>query len=186
MDENNNPQPPVTPAPIYQESQDKNAKWLWLLIFLIIIGAVVFAFFRGIGPFAAISPFVSKASPSPSESPFAESSPSVVDSSPSPSASPATKVNRSSVKVRVLNGSGTTGKAASVKDLLEGLGWKVASIGNADNSDYANTEVRVKASAKDYLDTMVADLSDKYSASAASKSLDASASADIEVVVGAK
>ena len=180
MDENNS-QPPVQPAPIYQESSDKNAKWLWLLIFLIIIGALVFAFFRGIGPFAAISPFVSKASPTPSPSPFVESSP-IVESSPSSSPT----LDKTSVKVRVLNGSGTTGKAASVKDLLETDGWKVSSIGNADSSDFKTTEVRVKDSAKSFEDAIIKDLSSKYSAGPSKDSLQSTDSADIEVIVGAK
>ena len=42
-----------TSAPIYQESQEKNAKWLWLFIVLIIVGALIYAFVKGIGPFAA-------------------------------------------------------------------------------------------------------------------------------------
>ncbi len=183
MDENNNPQPAVQPAPIYQESQDKNAKWLWLLIFLIIIGAIVFAFFRGIGPFAAISPFATKVSPTPVESPVAASSP--IDQ-PSPSSSPTSSVDKSAVKVRVLNGSGVTGKAATVKDLLETAGWKVASIGNADDSSFKDTEVKTKDKAKDYLEVIIKDLSDKYSAVAAKGSLDSTASADIEVIVGSK
>ncbi len=180
MDENNS-QPQVQPAPIYQESNDKNAKWLWLLIFLIIIGALVFAFFRGIGPFAAISPFAVKTSPVPSPSPFVESSPVTESTS---SSTPT--LDKSSVKVKVLNGSGVTGKAATVKTLLESAGWTVGSIGNADNSDYKTTEVKVKDSAKSFLDAIVRDLSDKYSAGPSSNSLEASDSADIVVVVGAK
>lgn len=181
MDENNS-QPQVQPAPIYQESNDKNAKWLWLLIFLIIIGALVFAFFRGIGPFAAISPFVTKASPTPSPSPFEQTAP-ISESSPSSSVE---SLDKSSVKVKVLNGSGVTGKAATVKVLLESAGWSVAAIGNADNSDYKTTEVKVKDSAKSFLDAIVKDLSDKYSAGSSSKGLEASDSADIVVIVGTK
>lgn len=177
MDEQNQP---VSPAPIYQESQDKNAKWLWLLIFLIIIGALVFAFFRGIGPFAAISPFTKSASPTPSASPFVQSSPF---SEPSPSVE---DVDKSEVSIRILNGSGVTGKASAVKDFLEELGWTVATIGNADNSDYASTEVRFKEDSRKFEDSIISDLSDKYDASVSSDDLESSDSADIEVVVGAK
>lgn len=184
MDDQNQPvnQPinqPVTPAPIYQESQEKNAKWLWFLIILIIIGALAFAFFRGIGPFAAISPFAKSSSPTPS--PIAESSP-VVESSPSP----LTSVDRSQAKLRILNGSGVTGKASATKDFLEKLGWKVSSIGNADSDTYTDTEILVNDNGAKFQDTMIKDLSDKYSAKAGSKSLDASSSADIEVIVGSK
>lgn len=177
MDEQNQP---VSPAPIYQESGDKNAKWLWLLIFLIIIGAVVFAFFRGIGPFESISPFTkSQASPTPTPSPIAISSPMVEES-------PATDLDRSEVSVRVLNGSGVSGKAASVRDFLEELGWTVDSIGNADADDYGTTEVRFKSEFSDFADLIVDDLSSDYDASTSTDELDASASADIEVIVGAE
>lgn len=185
MDDQNQTQPSaVTGSPIYQESQEKNAKWLWLLIILIIIGALVFAFFRGIGPFAAISPFAKQASPTPESSPFVESSP-VTESSPSPS-SDTSSLKRGDVTVKVLNGSGTTGKAATVRDFLEGLGWKVSSIGNADNSDYATTEVQFKSDSSDFKDLIVSDLSSKYSASAGTKSLESSSSADLVVIVGTK
>lgn len=180
MDEQ--PTQPVTPAPIYQETQEKNAKWLWLLIILIIIGALAFAFFRGIGPFAAISPFT-KAQSSPSPSPFNQgiSSP-ITDASPSP----ADDVDRSEVQVRVLNGSGVTGKASAAKDFLENLGWTVLSIGNAPSSDFATTEVRFKSTAKDFEATIIDDLSSDYSAAASDDDLEASDSADIEVIVGTK
>jgi len=178
MDEQNQQ---VSPAPIYQESQDKNAKWLWLLIFLIIIGAVVFAFFRGIGPFESISPFAKKtASPTPSASPVAVSSPIT---EPSPSTE---NLDRKDVSIRVVNGSGVSGKAASVRDFLEELGWKVASIGNADGDDYKTTEVRFKADSKKFESLIIEDLSSDYDASASTDNLDASDSADIEVIVGTK
>jgi len=177
MDEQNQT---VSPAPIYQESQDKNAKWLWLLIFLIIIGALAFAFFRGIGPFESISPFTKgNASPTPSASPVAVSSPMVEES-------PAADLDRSEVSVRVLNGSGVSGKAASVRDFLEELGWTVDSIGNADADDYESTEVRFKSEFEDFANLIVDDLSSDYDSSLSSDELDASASADIEVIVGTK
>lgn len=166
--------------PIYQEPKTKSAKWLWILVILIIIGGLVFAYVRGIGPFANINN-LSKSTPSPTpESVQATSTP---EASPSPT--PAS-VDKTKAKVRVLNGSGTTGKAATVKAFLETLGWKVSSIGNADNSDFTQTEVRVKDKFSTYSDAMVSDLSSKYSATANSKALEASDSADIEVTIGSK
>ncbi len=181
MDDQNQP---VIPAPIYQESQEKNAKWLWLLIILIIIGALVFAFFRGIGPFASISPFT-KSEATPIATPVSQTDSTFV-SEPSPSASPEEAIDRSAAKLRVLNGSGVTGKATATKDFLEKLGWKVTTVGNADLDTYAKTEVRFKAKFKTFEETIIKDLSEKYSASASSDSLEATDSADIEVIVGSK
>ena len=163
--------------PIYQEPKTKSAKWLWILVILIIIGGLVFAYVRGIGPFANINNLV-KSSPSPT--------PEIVELAPTPEASPSPLVDKASAKVRVLNGSGETGKAATVKAFLETAGWKVASIGNADNSDFTQTEVRVKDKFSTFSDVMISDLSGKYSATANSEVLEASDSADIEVTVGTK
>ncbi|OGE10136.1 hypothetical protein A3A60_00515 [Candidatus Curtissbacteria bacterium RIFCSPLOWO2_01_FULL_42_26] len=181
MDEQTATTNPTTgPAPIYQQSQEKNAKWLWLLIILIILGAVALAFFKGVGPFGKISPFVKKevASPTPA-------SVSSTDFSASPSPSE-TEVDRAKPAVRVLNGSGVAGLAASVKDMLENLGWRVASIGNADSSDYAQTEIRLKDDFASYQEALIKDLSDKYSVKISSETLDSTDSADIEIIVGSK
>lgn len=167
-------------TPIYQESQDKNAKWLWLLIALIIIAALVFAFFKGIGPFAKFrggGEELEFASPSP----FFEES-----TSPTPEATSQADVDRSQPKIRVLNGSGTAGIASAVKDFLEGKGWKVASIGNAQDYDFTDTEVRTKSTFSRFEKSLVDDLSAKYPAKAAGEPLESTDSADIEVIVGSK
>ena len=166
-------------SPIYQESQGKNAKWLWLLIILIIIIALVFAFVKGIGPFSKISPFAKKEEVSPT--PVSVFSPNPSEASPA-----ASNLNRAEPKMRVLNGSGTPGVASSFKDFLEKLGYKVASIGNADNYDYANTQLRFKEDFKKFKDILVSDLSNKYSVKVSSSDLTSTDSADIEVIIGAK
>lgn len=171
---------PTAGAPIYQQSQDKNAKWLWLLIILIIIGALAFAFFRGIGPFAAISPFAEQEVSSPT--PFAESSPLV--SSPNPISE--TEVDKAQPAIRVLNGSGIAGLASSAKDFLENLGWRVTSVGNAQAYDFDQTQIRVKDDFSKYQEALVGDLSDKYSVEVSSDPLSSTDSADIEVIVGKK
>jgi hypothetical protein len=171
-------QTPIAGSPIYQESQEKNAKWLWFLIVLIIIGALVFAFFRGIGPFAQFRlGSEEEASPTPVE---------FVQESPTPEASTAAEIDKSQAKIRVLNGTGKAGTASSVKDLLEGKGYKVAEIGNADNFDFEQTIVRFKESFKNFQEVLFSDLSDKYSVKVSSDDLTATDSADIEVIIGSK
>lgn len=172
-------QTPTAGAPIYQQSQDKNAKWLWLLIILIIAGALVFAFFKGIGPFAAISPFAKQEVSSPT--PQAVYSP-IVESSPSASA----EVDKAQPAIRILNGSGIAGLASSAKDFIEGLGWRVANVGNADAYDFDQTEIRMKDDFSQYQEPLVKDLSDKYSVKISDDTLDASDSADIEIIIGKK
>src|SRR3990167_4234997 len=173
--------PPHQPAAsIYQESsQGKNAKWLWILIILIIIGAVAFAIFRGIGPFSKLKLGGSTEETFESPTPFEFSS-------PSPEASPAGAVNRSDASVRVLNGSGVAGAAAALKDSLVGKGWTVDKIGNAESDDFTNTVIRFKASFTNFQDTLFEDLSSDYSVEVSDENLEATDSADIEVILGSK
>lgn len=168
-------------SPIYQESQQKNAKWLWLLIFIIIIAALTFAFVRGIGPFAQFKSNTSEIeeSPVPSVS-------SINISSPSPQASPEAKIDKSSAKIRVLNGSGKAGLASAVKDFLEGKGYKVTAVGNADSFDFTKTVIRLKESFMKFQESLVSDLSDKYPVEVSDENLEATGSADIEIIVGSK
>lgn len=171
-------QTPTAGTPIYQESSEKNAKWLWFLIVLIIIGAIVFAYFRGIGPFAKLRGQAEE-SPTPKITLF---------SSPSPraEATPGAELDKSQPKIRVLNGSGRAGVASVVKDLLEGKSYKVIVIGNAANFDFERTVLRFKASFRAFEEVLTRDLSDNYSVTTAADDLEATDEADVEVVVGAK
>ena len=173
-----NQQTPTAGTPIYQESTEKNAKWLWLLIILIIVGALVFAFVRGVGPFSG---FKSQGESVKSPTPQAQVSPS-----PFSESSPAASVDKSTTAIRVLNGSGKVGIASVVKDFLEGKGWKVTSLGNAANYDFERTVLRFKEGFRKFEDVLIRDLSDNYSVTVSSEMLEATDSADIEVTVGAK
>lgn len=171
-------QSPVAGTPIFQETQDgKNAKWLWVLIALIIVGALGFAFYKGIGPFASLRGTVSEeATPSPEAQ--------VVFPSATPESSPAASVDKTAAKIRILNGGGKAGAASEAKDFLESKGWEVASLGNAESFDFSKTIVRLKDKFKNLGALLVEDLSSKYSVQTLVESLEATASADIEVIVG--
>lgn len=176
-----NQQPsPTAGTPIYQDSQEKNAKWLWILIVLIIIGALAFAFYKKIGPFARFaSSEESVVSPSPFS--FSESS-----STPSPEATVGANLDKSEPKVRVLNGTNTSGLAATAKEFLETKGYTVSAIGNAVSRDFETTKIRFKKGFEKFESVLKADLSSKYSVSISSDALEASDSADIEIIVGSK
>lgn len=173
------PQPTFTQSPIYQEAPEgKNAKWLWILIVLIVAGALAFAFFRGIGPFGNLRSGSTEASPTPESE--------VIIASGTPEASPEPKIDKASAKVRVLNGSGRAGVASSSKDFIESKGYKVTAVGNASNFDFETTIIRLKGAFADFADVLVADLSDKYSVSVSDDELESTDSADIEIIIGAK
>ena len=173
------PQPTFTQSPIYQEAPEgKNAKWLWILIVLIIVGALAFAFFRGIGPFAQFRSGSQSATPTPEA--FIE------EPSPGPEASQGANIDKASAKVRVLNGSGRAGVASSSKDFIESKGYKVTAVGNAANFDFETTIIRLKGAFANFADALVADLSDKYSVSVSDEELESTDSADVEVIIGSK
>ena len=150
------------------------------MIFLIIVGALVFAFFRGIGPFAKYSPFTKSEESLSMPSPVSVSSP-ISEASPISS-----DIDKKEAKIRVLNGSGIAGKASTVKDFLEGLGYVVASIGNADSYDFENTQIKFKKGFEKFESALTSDMSDEYSVEVSDDELESSDSADIEIVIGTK
>ncbi len=52
-------------------------------------------------------------------------------------------------RLEVLNGSGVSGSAGRMSDLLEGQGFEIASVGDADRSDFKTTTVIVRPEALD-------------------------------------
>lgn len=103
---------------------------------------------------------------------------------PGPSEKPTPTVKPKGISVRVLNGSGVTGVAGKVADLLKSLGYAIAGTGNAPNYNYATTEISTKKSQT--LSILQADLAGKYEIGSASATLSATESADAVVIVGKK
>ncbi len=108
--------------------------------------------------------------------------------SPSPTSEPATptpaKVDLSAYSIKVLNGSGTTGEAAKAKTMLEGKGFTVGSVGNADTSDYTKTEISVKKSVNQaYINALITALKDMYSVNSVVNT-SSSQSTDVVVTIG--
>lgn len=58
-------------------------------------------------------------------------------------------IDKKSIKIRVLNGNGTSGDAAKTKKQLEDAGFEVAKFGNAARQDYAKTLVYYVSGKKD-------------------------------------
>lgn len=114
---------------------------------------------------------------------FAKPTPTVTPTI-APTASPTPQADRSKLKVEILNGSGKAGVASTMKTVLEGKGYVVAGTGNAQNYDYAKTEIQVKAEQSVYLPVLQADLSGSYSIGSASSTLKSSLPYDAVVIVG--
>lgn len=95
------------------------------------------------------------------------------------------EVDLSTLKVNVLNGSGTPGAAGKASDILEDAGFVSIATGNADNYSYTDTIVRVKANQTDLYQTALTALQGSYSVSQG-EVLPANSQYDLVVIVGSK
>jgi hypothetical protein len=122
------------------------------------------------------------ASPTPTPTPTPTPSPT-----PKPSVNPvdkATGLDRSTLNVVIQNGSGDAGVAGKASDYLVSLGYNVTSTANADNFNYTNVTIQVKAGQSDFLPLLKKDLGFNYTIGNTSSDLPDSASEDALVIVG--
>lgn len=106
---------------------------------------------------------------------------------PRPTTSPVDKtsgLDRSKLSVTVQNGSGTVGAAGKAADLLKSLGYDVLGTGNADNYDYTNVVIQVKAADASFLTLLKKDLGESYTIGSNSANLSSSFSSDALVIIG--
>lgn len=114
----------------FEQGGDSNKKRIILILLVVLAGAGLIA-----GGFWVYSSKLKPAAVAPSPSPQL----------PSPTPTPKIEVDVSTYKTRVLNGSGTPGKAGTIKDMLEKEGFKGVTTANAKSFDYTGTEVSMKA-----------------------------------------
>ena len=114
--------------PVFNMPPKKNYMWPILFIFIIAVLLLggIFIYKQGVNKNGKIN---------------------VVTLSPTPASAPTptkTEVDLSKYEIKILNGSGIDGEAGRQKANLETEGFTVSSIGNADNSEYAETVVQAK------------------------------------------
>lgn len=117
--------------------------------------------------------------PEPTPAPAPELETPAVEPTPTPS------FERSKYTIRVLNGTKTSGLAASVSGKLKDLSYNPGKTGNATSSAIAQTTIRLKGSPEGLLEALIKDLSDEYDA-IAGKALDEDDDVDAEVIIGTK
>lgn len=116
--------------------------------------------------------FLSPAKPTPTPLPTVEPTPSV------------STVQKSDVNIRVVNGGGTPGAGSKMKTFLEGKGYTVVSVGNADEYTFTATEISAKSGKEAYVALLTDDLKTEYSLGTSTEKVDDDASYDILVTVG--
>jgi len=105
-----------------------------------------------------------------------------------PTAAPTSQpVTLDEFTIAVLNGSGISGKAADEKTALTTAGYKVASTGNADNSNYTTTKISAKKSVSQaFLSKLEDELKKSYDVDSTVATSPDSDQTDVTVTLGSQ
>jgi len=122
--------------------------------------------------------------PTETETPMATPSGKTKTPTPTKSASPSSTTKKIGLSIQVLNGSGKSGVASSMKKFLEEKGYTVVGTGNAKNFDYEQTEIVIKADKTSSLEKLKTDLSGSYTVGSTSATLDSTVTYDAQVIIG--
>lgn len=109
----------------------------------------------------------------------------VKTTTPTPTAisTPTPSFKKEDLKLKVLNGTGTVGKAGEVKDILKNKGYQEILTGNADTFDYIISELQVKKSKSQAGAMVQTDLKD-YVSSFKQTVLDEKEAPDVVIIIG--
>ena len=110
-----------------------------------------------------------------------EPSPTPLPQPPSPTPTP--KIDKTKLRIKVLNGSGTKGRATVLKELLKSKGYQEILTDNADNFDYKKTVIQAKKTSQDAIPTIKEDIKESI-ASPTTADLPAKDAADIVIIIG--
>lgn len=184
----------------------KGKKLIFLIIIIVILAAIAFGAMQLLGnsgggatlsPTPTVEQFIApteEATPTLEEtsdttpevtkkvSPTSAATPTKAAASSSSSVDKTTGLDRADLTLQVQNGSGESGVAKTMSDKLTGLGYKVSGTANADNFDYAQTVIQVKATNKDFIPLLKKDLGTDYTIGAATS--DYAGTGDGIVIVG--
>lgn len=166
----------VLDQPKYNLEKTSNNRSLLVIIF-IGIALILFGGFLLIGKSSIINlPSFSRPTLTPTVTP----SPTLT---PTPTVDPSLK--RSDIKLRILNGTDKTGFAKQASESLKDLGYKNIATGNADNSDYQNTVIKIKEAKKHYLPLIINDIKNQFDTSTV-VTLETDSSQDVILILGQK
>ena len=96
-----------------------------------------------------------------------------------------TPIDVSSLKIKILNGTGTAGQAGEVVKLLETKKFTVASTGNAANYDFTQTQIEIKKTVSQKVITLITvALGSNFSPKISDKSLSDTSEFDVIITTG--
>lgn len=163
---------PIAPIAMAKESGGNGrGKYVFLILAVALIMGVV-----------AGGIIVSRRSTSPSETPASQSA-ALPSPTEAPEPTPTPELKREELSVRVLNGSGVSGRAGEVAESLEELGYEGVKTGNADAFDYQETVIQLKEDKKMYFEAIKEDLSE-YLVAKEAEVLEEDSQFDLIIIVG--
>ena len=154
----------------------KTVGLILLLIALVLVGGGVFYFLS-----------LRNKQESRTESPTRTEAPMIIEeesvSTSTPTPTPAEVVDKKSVSIQVLNGTGIVGEAAYLQDRLNSLGYTSVKVGNAAKQDYESTQVTFSSSlSSSAVSEITKELEKIYQKVETKKS--SSTSYDVEIITG--
>ncbi len=164
-------EPSVMPEISVHKSKPIKSVFVWAIVTILVAlltGGILIAAAKKTSPLKLFA----RPTPTPTATP-----------TPTPTPTPAT-IDKASFEIKVLNGGGTPGAAGKMKTFLEEKGYSVAGTGNTEEYTYTSTEIHGKETMGDAIANLQADLKDDYTLGTVAVDLSASASADVEVIVG--
>ena len=172
------------PAPVRQEigfpanspkpKKSINPIFIIVPVFLLILGGLAYFVFKGSSTQdASVSP-----------TPGSQELKAVVTPSPSPSPTPTPNVDKSTISVKVLNGTGVAGEAGYLQGILKNLGYSKIETGNSDTSDATSTTIVYSSNiSQSLVDELTSKLKTEYN-SVSSRLSSVKGAFDIEITTG--
>jgi hypothetical protein len=160
--------------------------WVFILLGIVLVIGAGLLFLKNRSssqiPVSSVVPTLTNTPiPIASETPIATPSGKI---SPTPSKTATTSAKPKGLTIQVLNGSGKSGVASTMKKYLEEKGYTVVGTGNAKNFEYEKTDIFIKTTKTSFLDKLKTDLSEKYVLGSTSATLEESASYEAQVIIG--
>jgi hypothetical protein len=110
-------------------------------------------------------------------------SPSVTPTK-TPSPSPTPSINKKTVRLRILNGSGVKGKANDVKNFMREKGYEDILVGNASRFNYEKTVIQTKEDGDDLRNLVAKDISSEILSEPIFETLDEDSASDVVLIFG--
>lgn len=121
-----------------EQKKNGGAKTLLIIGILVLVGILGYVIYKsasGNSEESSVSeptPYENMAAPEEVETPIATAT---------PTASPAANVDKTKIKIQVQNGTGITGEAAYLQNILKGLGYTNITVGNSSTQSAEDTTV---------------------------------------------